>query len=190
MKLKTVVAALFLAIFCFVAPANAVNSDHVTQLLESRICIRCDLRGADLHQADLRGVNLTRADLSQSDLREANLAAANLLDANLRNANLEGADLLVTNLVGANLRHASLLQSQVDTARICNTIAPDGTKLDWDCEDGLPSGEEITLDEDVELNEILAAPEAEAVPEEAVLEGAVPEIDPEIAPETEPESQE
>ena len=57
-----------------------------------------DLTAANLSRADLSGANLSRADLSGTDLTTANLRGAILTDANLRGAILSGA-----NLNGANL---------------------------------------------------------------------------------------
>lgn len=85
----------------FASPIRAENPAHLKQLLETRFCQGCDLRGADLSRAHLIGV----------DLRNANLA-----NANLANANLEGADLKGANLTGANLTGAFLNQAELNDA--------------------------------------------------------------------------
>ena len=69
--------------------------------------------GANLHRANLRGVdlcgvNLHRADLRGADLRGANLRGADLCYANLSGANLRGVDLYYADLRGADLRGANL----------------------------------------------------------------------------------
>ena len=77
-------------------------SDAVKQLKETRVCKKCDLRGANLIGADLYG----------AQLQEADLTGAALNDANLELANLEGA-------VGADFTGA-----KTDTRTVC----PNGAK--------------------------------------------------------------
>lgn len=101
----------------------AVNPLQVRQVLQTRVCPRCDLSYAklgitNLRGADLRGANLQGADLKASDLREANLAGANLFQADLRS----------TNLTGAILTNADLTE-----AILCNTTMPDGKKVETGC---------------------------------------------------------
>ena len=67
-----------------------------------------NLRGANLHEADLYGANLHEADLRGADLYGANLREADLREADLYGANLRGANLYGANLYGANLRGANL----------------------------------------------------------------------------------
>jgi len=74
-----------------VAPVRAENPDHVRQLLATKSCTGCDLRGADLSGADLSGADLRGADLRGADLRGANLSGADLSGANLSGAS--GANL-------------------------------------------------------------------------------------------------
>ena len=79
--------------------------------------MRCNLRGANLRDANpcdanLRGANLCDANLRGANLRGANLRGAdlspcaNLRGANLCGANPCGADLCDANLCGADLRGA------------------------------------------------------------------------------------
>ena len=72
-----------------------------------------DIRAIDLTGAHLAGADLTRADLTSADLTDADLADANLTDADLACADLTGADLsaLLTgaNLAGADLAGATLI---------------------------------------------------------------------------------
>ncbi|XUR87678.1 Pentapeptide repeat family protein [Bilophila wadsworthia] len=56
-----------------------------------------DLRGADLHEANLRWADLRGADLHEANLRWADLRGADLHEANLREADLRGADLYGAN---------------------------------------------------------------------------------------------
>ena len=79
-------AGLFLG-FCAalvlgaVAIAVAADSEQVDQLKKTRVCPKCDLRGADLVEADLYGAQLVGADLSGAILDRANLQMANLSGA-------------------------------------------------------------------------------------------------------------
>jgi uncharacterized protein YjbI with pentapeptide repeats len=71
------------------------------------------LSGINLSQADLRWANLSEADLSGASLRRANLQGANLSRATargteLQQADLRGADLKNANFIGADLRGADL----------------------------------------------------------------------------------
>jgi uncharacterized protein YjbI with pentapeptide repeats len=47
--------------------------------------------GANLREADLRGVDMWRADLRRVDLRDANLQEADLRGADLTEANIKSA---------------------------------------------------------------------------------------------------
>lgn len=63
------------------APPQSQDSGAVKQLKETRICKKCDLRGANLMAADLYGAQLQEADLTAAALNEANLELANLTGA-------------------------------------------------------------------------------------------------------------
>jgi uncharacterized protein YjbI with pentapeptide repeats len=71
----------------------AVEKNRIRSLLETKQCIDCDLKGANLDRLDLKKTNLEGANLEGVSLKGANLDGANLKRANLQNANLEGADL-------------------------------------------------------------------------------------------------
>ena len=77
-----------------------------------------------MHDANLRGVNLEGADLRGVNLCGADLRGVNLCDANLREANLWGANLEDANLWGANLWGANLPLRFVH-------IAGSGARLNW-----------------------------------------------------------
>jgi uncharacterized protein YjbI with pentapeptide repeats len=79
---------------------------------------RAPLRGVDLSNnglagVDLRFVNLRNADLHESEFDTAHLAFANLAHADLRHADLRDTALLFTNLVGADLRGANLTDARL-----------------------------------------------------------------------------
>ncbi|MGO9689158.1 MAG: pentapeptide repeat-containing protein [Syntrophobacteraceae bacterium] len=88
----------------------------------------------DLHEANLRGVNLRGAYLSEADLHGADLSGANLSEANLHEANLHGEDLSGADLSGAelfraDLHEADLSRAHLEHARIVQTDVTDA-KLD------------------------------------------------------------
>jgi len=78
----------------------------------------CNLRYADLRDANLRDANLRYADLRDADLRDANLRDANLRYADLRDANLRYANLQFANLQDANLRYANLQFADLQDANL------------------------------------------------------------------------
>lgn len=139
MKRATLAIALILALFCLSAPAQAARpfagtqSEAIAHLLETRICVGCDLHGADLSHKDLRGVNLTHANLRDANLSGANMMAVNLQDADLRGADLRKADILAVNLIDANLRGANVGRINLDSSRLCHTVTPAGKVSNRDC---------------------------------------------------------
>ncbi|MEA5462913.1 pentapeptide repeat-containing protein [Leptothoe sp. PORK10 BA2] len=98
----------------------------------------CNLSLANLSKANLRGANLQGADLRATDLQYANLRGANLQGSNLQGANLRNAELWEVNWWDADLSEAELRWADVhiedlEGARLCRTIMPDGQQLDRDC---------------------------------------------------------
>ena len=82
-----------------------------------------DLRGRNLHLADLHGVDLSGSILQDGhlagmDLSNARLINADLLDANLSDCNLSGADLSQARLEYANLRNSNLSRSKIAGASL------------------------------------------------------------------------
>jgi len=77
---------------------NTYNPEHLKRLKETNVCRDCDLQGAFLWVANLKGANLEGADLRRADLQKASLQGANLWKADLR-----GVDLQAANLQGAIL---------------------------------------------------------------------------------------
>jgi uncharacterized protein YjbI with pentapeptide repeats len=72
---------------------TVVEKNRIRSLLETKQCLDCDLKGANLSRLDLKKTNLEGANLEGVNLEGASLDGANLQRANLQNANLEGADL-------------------------------------------------------------------------------------------------
>ena len=95
-----------------------------TQLLQTKECIGCDLRGTDLSGTTLRAANLSGANLSGATLEGAYLVRADLSDANLQG----------TNLRDASLRKADISGTDIAKAFLCNTFMPDGSINNRDCE--------------------------------------------------------
>lgn len=118
-----------------------------------------DLTNADLSQADISRVDLWEANLAGANLRGADIRSASLgytnLQADLTGANLSGSDLEGANLVGARLNGANLIgiymsetnfysadlrgaafgfSPTFEKAFFCQTIMPDGTTSNRDCD--------------------------------------------------------
>lgn len=105
-----ILGAIFL---CSMQPLNAEQPQHLIQLKQTRVCVKCNLKQADLSNARLTGAvlretNLKQANLEGADLRFAFLRQVNLRKANLTNADLTGAILRDVNLDGAILTGAKL----------------------------------------------------------------------------------
>lgn len=94
-----------------------------------------NLRQANLSGANLQGADLRAADLQHANLRGANLQGSNLQGANLRNAELWEAKWWDADLSEAELRWAEVHIEDLEGARLCRTIMPDGQQLDRDCHD-------------------------------------------------------
>ncbi|MFP4299188.1 MAG: pentapeptide repeat-containing protein [Spirulinaceae cyanobacterium] len=112
----TVITAL-----SWLAPVKAENLQHTSQLLSTRQCPNCDLRGAGLAMANLAGANLEGANLSYANLSQANLTGANLMGANLMGTSLNGANLSGAVLVGANLNGTDLRDAFLVNANLLGT---------------------------------------------------------------------
>ncbi|WP_235006839.1 pentapeptide repeat-containing protein [Calothrix rhizosoleniae] len=87
-----------------------------------------NLRGADLHGAELYGVKLTKAYLSGAKLNGINLSSANLNRAFLGNAKLCRANLSDANLSHAFLGNADLTGAFLGSANLQNAVLT-GTNL-------------------------------------------------------------
>ena len=78
-----------------------------------------------------RFADFTAANLSGANLR--NMKLDNLRFTNLKNANLMYTDLSEAELQGADLSDAITIGAKLDGAIFCNTIMPDGTLNNSDC---------------------------------------------------------
>lgn len=95
--------------------------------LEEAYLMNVDLSRANMTNAKLKGANLQSSSLSFSQLREANLDNINLSFSDLKNANLEkteldGAKLIGSDLRNSNLSSASLIGTDFDGANLEGAI--------------------------------------------------------------------
>ncbi|WP_446011389.1 pentapeptide repeat-containing protein [Candidatus Electrothrix sp.] len=82
--------------------------ENLQQLIATKQCPSCNLRGAALTRMDLQGANLQGADLSGAKLSLTNLSNADLRNAVLQNAVLGGADFAGADLRGVDFTGAQL----------------------------------------------------------------------------------
>lgn len=90
------------------------QTNNLTTLMNTGICVNCDLEGADLSGQDLNHVILTGADLFEADLSDADLNHAILTNAVLASANMSGADLSNVIMNGADLNKTNLNDTNCD----------------------------------------------------------------------------
>ena len=140
------------------APGWSFSAKDLATFKVLNACVGCDLRGAylsgaDMRGADLRGAKLSKATLYRADLRGADLSGADLWRADLRGAELKKADLLMANgeidrkrvlmwradLRGANLRGADMRGANLSTAQFLKNAKLDGAVL---CKTRMPWGED------------------------------------------------
>ena len=149
------------AISIAVAAKSACGDQKVElqRLLDTRACRNCTLSGLNIGQYDLKNVELDGADLSKAYLVHTNFHGANLNNANLAGAYLNGARLTRVFLVGTNFRkaelelanfaeatfdnvdfseayllHAVITKEQFERAILCQTVMPDASKSNRDCQ--------------------------------------------------------
>ena len=115
------------------AYASAYKQEDLDKLQDTYNCVKCDLRGAILREANLTRANLYKAELRKADLSQVILYKASLHKANLYRANLKKADLKRANLFNALLRGAMLDSEDLMDAKFSNTILPSGNSTFKDC---------------------------------------------------------
>ena len=79
---------IIITIFLYSKASLSYEKKHLEQLINTNICINCDL---------------TNADLSKRDLNRAKLSGSNLSNAKLSSSNLSYADLSFVNLTKPSL---------------------------------------------------------------------------------------
>jgi uncharacterized protein YjbI with pentapeptide repeats len=82
-------------------------------------------RVIDLSSCDIRGANIKNANLGHADLRGAKISGANLENANLSSAKLQGTDFRRSVLNGANLNKSSLNHALLQEASLEKTDLQD-----------------------------------------------------------------
>ena len=93
--------------------SNGFDELDLKQLLETNICINCDLSGADLRKknlsnANIQGSNLNKVNLWRANLENANLSGCSIEEANLRRVNFKNANLNDTTFQWSIIRHAEM----------------------------------------------------------------------------------
>jgi uncharacterized protein YjbI with pentapeptide repeats len=106
----------------------ALAGEPIAQLRASKVCVRCDLKGADLSGLDLKGANLEGANLQGAKLSGTTLKDAYLVGANLTEATMAKANLIGVRMVSAiadritfedgTLESAYLQDSRFDGAKM------------------------------------------------------------------------
>lgn len=123
--------SMMLCVLMMVGVGHAFVSADVDQLMQTGLCSRCDLSGANLMGisgvSDLTDANLSGANLYTANLSGVDLCGANLAGANLKGANLKGSDLSSTDLSGADLTGADLTGTTFSGAKLDNATWTDGT---------------------------------------------------------------
>jgi uncharacterized protein YjbI with pentapeptide repeats len=87
---RVAIVAAALGTVAFAQQPAPTVAENAQRLRETRVCNKCDLRGADFTAADLYG----------AQMKDANLTGAVFYEADLKMANLKGA-------TGANLTGAT-----------------------------------------------------------------------------------
>lgn len=108
------IALLIGGMVTFVSPlARAEKPEDVQRFKQTRRCIKCNLKKANLANAPLTG-----AFLRETNLKEANLEGADLRFAILRKVNLKKANLTNADLTGAIFRDVNLDDAVLTGARL------------------------------------------------------------------------
>jgi 2-iminobutanoate/2-iminopropanoate deaminase len=109
--------------------SQAINLIYIT--LKNTNCLRAKIRGVNLSQKNLSGMNFAEADLGAANLNGVNFQKANLQGTNLGKAELQKVNLIRANLDGTNLKRADLTGANIygatfKNADLTGAIMPDG----------------------------------------------------------------
>lgn len=96
--------------------AELRNANMEGVQLDNAFLVEADLSGCNVRNALFLGSNMSHANLQRAVLDGADLGGAHLISANLERANLLGASLVEVNLTGANLEQAILTGADFDHA--------------------------------------------------------------------------
>jgi len=105
----------------------SANLSHAD--LSNAALTNLNLSKARLNYADLSGSDLTNANLAGANLNFANLISATLQSANLSNAHMDYADLDSANLSGANLTSSVMFGTNLTNATFASTSVPSTLRL-------------------------------------------------------------
>lgn len=100
--------------------AELRNTNMEGVQLDNAFLVEADLSGSNVRNALFLGSNMSHANLQRAVLDGADLGGAHLINANLERANLLGASLVEVNLTGANLEQAILTGADLDHALVDN----------------------------------------------------------------------
>jgi uncharacterized protein YjbI with pentapeptide repeats len=116
--------------------AHSAEPADIARLLQTGKCRGCNLKDADLSNANLRNAKLEDANLQSANLTGANLKDADFDRANLQSAKLKGAIIDHTDFSSANLTGANLDLQELERgdARVCNATLPSGMKKETNFE--------------------------------------------------------
>ena len=98
--------------------AELRNTNMEGVQLDNAFLVEADLSGSNVRNAVFLGSNMSHANLQRAVLDGADLGGAHLINANLERANLLGASLVEVNLTGANLEQAILTGADFDHALV------------------------------------------------------------------------
>ena len=84
--MKLTLTALTVAATMFANSASAFDPDDLQKLKDTNSCVECNLRGADLRDADLEGANLRHADLEGALMKGAILCNTTMPDGSVINS--------------------------------------------------------------------------------------------------------
>ena len=79
------IVLLLLVVTMLTAEASAYKQEDLDKLQDTYNCVKCDLRGAILREANLTGANLYKADLMSANLRGARFCRTTMPDGSINN---------------------------------------------------------------------------------------------------------
>ena len=124
---------------CDLSGEDLVDGDLHSSSFKSVNLFKAALCGIDLHstsfsESDLGLTNLTGANLDSSTFSKTSFGGANLEGASFKQSTFSKCDLSGANLTRANLLGATLDDVNLDSAIFCETVLPDGSVDNSDCD--------------------------------------------------------
>ena len=81
--MKLTLTILTVAATMFASSAWAADPTYLQKLKDTKQCVECDLKGADLRLSNLNGANLAGADLSYANMQGAILCNTTMPDGSV-----------------------------------------------------------------------------------------------------------